>query len=896
MHKTYCGKQVHRRLCLSRGDSKILLVFLFAMLLFITRVPPNILVAHAIPYQSQTTESSRTIDFYWHNFFNASMITDVWLARESTYGDVRILSWVYPIVYEWISLEGATLPDGKPNPHPEGSIFYYAPAKLQVTGENLPEINITRPEFVPHNLTGGLSQIVAGGNANLSYYMQYITIERATQLKIYTPGSYDGYISELNGTITMDRNGTMQILGLTQSQYESLKADPVAWWAVNEGTIETKWQNFLLCEANTRLQIQPMLEYTYTTLSSKVFPGVDLSLQYDALDDHVTLKLDVVAWGNEALLARWFRETFLKSYEYWYSDLNLDVVINSSSSLVNLDTTVDFALYQWSVDNEKYGSGVWCFEPVLGDEVPSIKISGKTYYSKEFPPYIFPNGTYKSYYNVAPSNAWYDQYQPYDYVPSAWNLLNGETLRINYSLPAPVWVLKQNRDSTVTNKTGVLAVPYLEPYPCCFQEQISLDITNKLLTFHGPLNVEEWAKTTFAEDWARLADSEHVDGVLPWGVPYIELILEDEATRDSSIGSVSALPSSATTGDSVEIETILVNLGDLVETINVTAYYNNTAFHEVNNVTLIRHQGSILNFLWNTTGIPSGTYTIKIEASQVPNESNIWNNVNYAVVTLTSAISTTVHDIEVSDVKVSPIVAKAGDLITVEITTSNKGTATESFNVTASYDSKTIGIVSLANVPPGENRSIKFVWDTSTVIPRNYTISAVASSVPNETSIADNTFTYEVITITKLASSLTLDVTPSTIYLGNGSATITGQVSPIKEGIAVTIYFKFAEGNWSTLTNVVTNSNGEYTYTWSPTVAGTYELKAQWLGDVYTEPSESNVHMLSVKGNQQQPPQSPPQSEPHQSSSNTHIFYLLLGGIVCVITPIAFLILKKKKV
>jgi hypothetical protein len=822
------------------------------------------------------------------------MIRDVWLARE----DAQVLSWTYPVVYEWIGLEGDTLPDGSPNPHPEGCLYYYAPARLQVTGENLPEINITRPEFVPYNLLGGLSPTIAGGNANLSYYMQYVTIERAKQLKIYSLSSYDGYISELNGTIRMDRNGTMQILGLTPSQYESLRANPASWWAENEGTIKTKWQDFLIYEANTRLQIQPMFGYIYEICSSARFPGVDLSLQYDTVNDRVTLELDVVAWGNEILLARWFHETFLKDYEGWYSDLYLDVVIGPSLSHVDLDTTVDWALYQWTVASEKYASGVWSFEPVLGDEVASVKIFGETYYSKEFPPYIFPNGTYKSYYNVAPGNAWYDEYQPYDYVPSAWNLLKGETLRINYSLPAPVWVLKQNMDSTVTNKTGVLAVPYLEPYPSSFPEQVSLDTTNKLLTFREPLNVEEWFKAKFEEEWIRLADSEYPYGVLPWGVPYVEFLLESEAMRDVSVENVSVFPSSQTQGESVEIETIVTNLGDLVETLKVTAYYNDTVFNEIDNITLIRHQGSVLNFLWNTTGIPFGTYTIKIVASQVLNESNVFNNVNYANVTLIPAAPITVHDVEVSDVKVFPVLARVGDLVTIEITTSNKGTETESFNVTALYDSNTIGSANLINAPPAENRSIQFVWNTATIMPGNYTVTVVASSVTNETNIADNTFTYGVITIVKMPSSLTLDVTPSTIDLGNSSAVITGRISPAKQGVAVTIYFKIADENWSLLTIAMTSSNGEYTYEWTPTRAGTYELKAQWLGDVYTEPSESDIHMLLVKGKQQQilqPPQQPQLNKSPGNTDITDIFYLLIGAIFGAIPPIGFFILTKKK-
>jgi len=871
---------------------KIILVFLLTVFMSSNFFLFGRSTIRSISGQSKTAEGSRTTDYYWYDFFEAPMISDVWLARESYYGDVRVLSWSYPVVYEWVSLTGTTLPDGSPNPHPEGSLYYYAPANFRVTGRNLPEINITRPEFAPHNLLGGLPPTIIDGNANLTYYMQYITIARAQQLKIYTPASYDGYISELNGTIQMDRDGTMQILGLTPTEYDSLAANPTGWWIANEENIETLWKDFLVYEANTRLEIQPMFEYTYEIFSSVTFPGVDLSLQYDVGNDLVTVSLDVVAWGNEALLARWFHETFLKGYEYWYSDLTLDVAINSSSSHINLDTAVDFALYQWSVASEKYAPGVWAFEPVLGDEVASIKISGKTYYSKEFAPYILPNGTYKSYYNMAPGNAWYGEYQPYDYVPGAWNLLDGETLSINYSLLTPVWALEQNMDGTLTNRTGFLGVPYLEPYPSSFPGQILLNSTSKVLTFLGPLIAEEWLRLNFTEEWTRLSDSTYPNGVLPWGVPYIEFFLESEATHDISVVSVSALPSSVTPGESVEIETIVVNLGDLVESFNVSVYYNDTAFHEIQDTTLIRHQGLVLSFQWNTTGLPFGTYMIKVVASQVANESNLWNNVNYAIVNLTSATPPTIHDVKVSDVKVSPATAFLGDLVTIEITASNIGTATENFNATTFYDSKTIGSVTFLDVAPGEDRSVQFLWNTAAILPGNYTISVLAGPVTDETSTADNTFIYGTVTILKTTSTITLAVVPSTMEVGNGSATLTGRVTPVIQSVTVIIYYRIAEGSWSTLTSVVTDSDGKFACEWVPTEPEAYELKAQWLGDAYTESSESNICVLLAKGSPQQPPKLP---QPDQNPMGINIVYLLIGIIVGAVPPIAFFAVTKKR-
>jgi len=755
-----------------------------------------------------------------------------------------------------------------------------------VTGRNLPEINITRPEFVPYNLLGGLSSTVTGGNANLSYYMQYIGIDRAKQLKIYTPGSYDGYISEVNGTIRTDRNGTMAILGLTSSQYESLKANPTGWWATNEGTIETKWEDFLNYEANTRLQIQPMFEYPYTIFSSATFPGVDLSLQYDTVSDQVILKLDTVAWGNEALFARWFHETFLKGYEYWYSDLSLDVIIAPSFSHVNVDTTVDCALYQWSVASEKYAPGVWAFEPVLADVVSSINIKGKAYYSKEFPPYFFPNGTSKTYYNVAPGNAWYDQYQPYDYVPSAWNLQDGENLIINYSLPGPVWVLKQNPGGFMTNNSGILALSYTEPYLTSLGDHVFVEEANKVLTFRGPLNADDWLRGCFPDEWSRLADSNFPNGVLPWGVPYVEFFLESAAIRDLSLIVTSATPSSTTPRTPVVISAITMNLGDLVEILNVTAYYNNILFDTIDNVMLMRHQASTQSFLWNTTGLPLGTYIIKVAANTLSDEPNTLNNIGYTSVTLTSPSSETIRDVKVAGITVSPNTARVGDLVTLTVTVKNEGNVTENFNVTALINSITQGNVHLTNVVAGETRVIQFPWVTTETVPGNYTISAEVSQLINETDIADNSFVYGAFTLNKAVSSISVTVTPSIITLGN-STSVTGSIFPVRQNRTVVIYFRVAGESWYVLSSVLTNANGAYSYQWATTEVGTYEFKATWLGDTYTQASESNVYAVQVR-RPTEPSQSP-------NPSDASIPYLVIGIVVGATPPLIFLVLMKKK-
>jgi len=81
----------------------------------------------------------------------------------------------------------------------------------------------------------------------------------------------------------------------------------------------------------------------------------------------------------------------------------------------------------------------------------------------------------------------------------------------------------------------------------------------------------------------------------------------------------------------------------------------------------------------------------------------------------------------------------AGLQVPIEVTVENQGNFIETFDVTAYYDSTTIGTQTVTNLAAGDSMTLTFTWDT-TDITGNYTISAQASIVSGETQTGDNTF------------------------------------------------------------------------------------------------------------------------------------------------------------
>ncbi|MFQ5999158.1 MAG: PKD domain-containing protein [Candidatus Bathyarchaeia archaeon] len=139
---------------------------------------------------------------------------------------------------------------------------------------------------------------------------------------------------------------------------------------------------------------------------------------------------------------------------------------------------------------------------------------------------------------------------------------------------------------------------------------------------------------------------------------------------------------------------------------------------------------------------------------------------------------------------------------------------------------------------------------------------------------------------TKAFSNVTLDISSSSITLGE-NVTISGTVSKSTGAIAgvdVTIQYKLTGAmTWTNATTVTTNSTGGYTYAWTPTEAGTYEIKASWAGDADTYGAESEEKTLEVAPKQE------------VSKSIPFLVIVVALAVVAVVVAIAVYLFKVRK-
>lgn len=136
--------------------------------------------------------------------------------------------------------------------------------------------------------------------------------------------------------------------------------------------------------------------------------------------------------------------------------------------------------------------------------------------------------------------------------------------------------------------------------------------------------------------------------------------------------------------------------------------------------------------------LSSGTYNVTLTVFDSENK----NNIAWHLITITT------HDIAI--IKVLPesdwLYKGKPYRSNINVTIVNEGDITETFTLNLYADNDTIVIgdeykigTQMINLLPGENKTITFLWNTTDVHPcQLYVITAVASTVPHETDIADN--------------------------------------------------------------------------------------------------------------------------------------------------------------
>jgi PKD repeat protein len=206
------------------------------------------------------------------------------------------------------------------------------------------------------------------------------------------------------------------------------------------------------------------------------------------------------------------------------------------------------------------------------------------------------------------------------------------------------------------------------------------------------------------------------------------------------------------------------------------------------------------------TGLANGQYRIVVYATDNSGNTGSSEQVYFTILI--------VHDVAVVDLRCSSTVAFVGQVVSINVTVLNQGTMIETFGVTAYANSSAIETLMATNLSPNNRETFVFTWNTIDMIPGNYTIKAIASTVLGETDTADNTYIDGYIRIVKPPVSY-FTFSPTVLFTGE-ITTFNASLSTPDGGIIISYDWDFGDETPNTTGMIATHAytdNGTYTVT-----------------------------------------------------------------------------------
>jgi len=216
------------------------------------------------------------------------------------------------------------------------------------------------------------------------------------------------------------------------------------------------------------------------------------------------------------------------------------------------------------------------------------------------------------------------------------------------------------------------------------------------------------------------------------------------------VAVLSVTPSSqiAIIGDVLNVTVGVLNNGTTrSETFDVAVYHNGTLIASQSTMNLPPHAEETLEFQWNTDGLPPADYVVSANATTVPDEDRIVNNVLVdGVVTL---VLEQIHDVALTmlapfkTLVFSPVGPwSLGYCFSVNVTVENQGNLPENVNVTLYVNNVATNNTEIyLNVDASV--SVKFAWKALEAVEyEDYMLNASVQIVDGEVDTSDNSLFF----------------------------------------------------------------------------------------------------------------------------------------------------------
>jgi len=462
------------------------------------------------------------IRYFTAGFGDPSFADDRAIGAECFNPDGPTYNWCFPVPDDGVP-DFASYPytNWQRSPVDTTDGFIYAPYRFEGTIADNAAYTVDRPVLLPSctDLKAFMPALVCpttaptGGSVQIDATLSYVTTPRA--LALIDRGcpdlSYlnDGYLSEYRMTVTMDNTAANRLFGVTDPAAWTPGAASTALIALDCGTGTTTDPKSGLAERGYLQWLEsqgngPYDVYNSFRLAYKVY-AVEAFGSYDPASGKHSFTLDVVTWGQEVLLSRWFYWGATSHRDGttagalpagwwgmeapWMEDVHFvfDLGATSFSGMIagvqqnhfrhSAEAGTD-TLWNTADDVPK-----WVWQPVLADRLaPSV---------------AHPASELRDYYAGSPAPTYvhttvgtirYGLARAYDYVPAAWTLPDGHSWKFEF--PTRTAVL-YSPASPKTGDPGTLiaistAITYAGSLPTGLG---TYDAVARVLTVRGPISL-----------------------------------------------------------------------------------------------------------------------------------------------------------------------------------------------------------------------------------------------------------------------------------------------------------------------------------------------------------------------------------------------------------------------
>jgi len=432
--------------------------------------------------------------------------------------------------------------------------------------------------------TWELDAIWAGTHyANTYYGVPYGTTPKAA--------IDDGFIHELQGTLTFNRAAAAKILGLTGA------GDLPTEFAANDAAITSAWYSNWVAEGSRGGAYDIRTAYDFDL----AIQWLELSLDPASTADDLVLRFWSMSWGNEILLTRYMEAAnVIRYWQGWPDDWYLNITSGPDGGSVQSRAVMGYHMYA-TKDTLNNING-WALEARHIDKYGN---SGSHIgYPSPYNPYD-PKQTAATHTTWAPFTPNFGRPEMYLRPPLHWNLTAGE--RIVVKLPASkslpgyfpqasprpwddVWETKLEMAGNVTWGEMIAGNGY--PNSGTNNLKNFYDKATKTYTLVGPLD--------FAPNW-----NQAFPGLLETGAPMFVMNVVQKHTMNLVTGwNLVSLP---LVGYGYKASTLGLNVGDTVSKWD-PPYHIYTSYVvglPVNDFTIDPSVGYWIN-------VPSGTRTLTL--------------------------------------------------------------------------------------------------------------------------------------------------------------------------------------------------------------------------------------------------------------------------------------------